>query len=100
MDMDLIRKLARLGSIPENLMVNKKTLVREEIKRKDGIYVYPMWIRREKPNANTITTTGITGATSMIGLKTAYASGNLANSKVPSIFFDLSVRKSLYIKCN
>jgi hypothetical protein len=38
--------------------------------------------------------TGITGATSMIGLKTAYASGNLANSKVPSIFFDLSVRKS------
>lgn len=31
--------------------------------------------------------TGITGATSMIGLKIAYASGNLANSKVPSIFF-------------
>ena len=38
--------------------------------------------------------TGITGATSIIGLKIAYASGNLANSKVPSIFFDLSVRKS------
>ena len=38
--------------------------------------------------------TGITGATSIIGLKTAYASGNLAKSKVPSIFFDLSVRKS------
>ena len=51
-DMDLIRKLAKLGSIPENLLVNKKTMVREEIKRTDGIYVHPMWIRREKPNTN------------------------------------------------
>ena len=31
--------------------------------------------------------TGITGATSTIGLKIAYASGSLANNKIPSIFW-------------
>ena len=50
-------------------MVNKETMVMEEIKRKDGIYVYPMWIRREKPKKeeegktwSTAATTGTTGA--------------------------------------
>ena len=36
--------------------------------------------------ANSKKNTGITGATSMIGLKIAYASGNLASKKIPSIF--------------
>ena len=36
--------------------------------------------------ANNRKNTGITGATSIIGLKTAYASGNLANNKFSAIF--------------
>lgn len=37
-------------------------------------------------NASKRKNTGITGATSIIGLNIAYASGNLANNNVPSMF--------------
>ena len=45
--------------------------------------------------ANSKKNTGITGATSTIGLKIAYASGNLANRKIPSIFYK-PLRKEKY----
>ena len=47
-DQELIQKLAKSGNLKENMIVDKKTMAQGEIKRKDGIYVYPMWIRREK----------------------------------------------------
>ena len=49
-DVNAIRELAKLNKIEENVIVDKKTGVKSEIKDKRGMYVYRMTIRRKKNN--------------------------------------------------
>ena len=47
-DRDFLNRMAKERDITENMIVDKKTLARDEVKKKNGIYVYPMWVKREK----------------------------------------------------
>ena len=47
-NMPAIKKLARMSEIEENLVMDTRTGVRSDIKKKNGMYVYPMTIRRRK----------------------------------------------------
>ena len=49
-DHELIKRLAKLDSLPENMIVQKRSLKRSRIEKEKGLYVYPMWIKREKDN--------------------------------------------------
>ena len=73
--------------IQKKLIIRKKVTLKYNIKKctsKSVCYLKPTAACQTK--ANSKKNTGITGATSIIGLKIAYASGNLANNKIPSIF--------------
>ena len=53
-NMKAIRELAKQGTVQEKLIMDTKSGVKNEIKVKKGMYVYPMTIRRKKnkePNA-------------------------------------------------
>ena len=50
-NIDAIRKLAKLDKIEENVIVSHKTGIRSMIHDKNGMYVYPMAIRRKKKKA-------------------------------------------------
>ena len=47
-NMKAIRELARQSTAEENLIMDTKSGVKNEIKTKRGMYVYPMTIRRKK----------------------------------------------------
>ena len=46
--MKAIRELARQNTVEENLIMDTKSGVKNEIKTKRGMYVYPTTIRRKK----------------------------------------------------
>ena len=47
-NMKAIREFAKQSTIEENLIMDTRTGVKNEIKNKRGMYVYPMTIRRKK----------------------------------------------------
>ena len=47
-DVNAIRELAKLSKIEENVIVDKRTGVKSEMKDTRGMYVYSMTIRRKK----------------------------------------------------
>ena len=47
-DLNSIRELAKRDSLDENFIVSKKTMTTSKIHEKRGLYVYPLWIRRDK----------------------------------------------------
>ena len=47
-NMKAIRELAKQSTIEENLTMDIKSGVKNEMKNKRGMYVYPMTIRRKK----------------------------------------------------
>ena len=47
-DLTAIRRLARESKLDENIIVNKKTGTKTRMMFKDGLYKYPMWIKRRK----------------------------------------------------
>ena len=47
-DLNSIRELAKRDSLDENVIVSKKTMTTSKIHEKRGLYVYPLWIRRDK----------------------------------------------------
>ena len=59
--MNAIRELAKLSKIEENVIVDKRTGVKSEIKDKRGMYVYPMTIRRKKKKNPDAMDIGIVG---------------------------------------
>ena len=63
-NMKAIREFAKQSTIEENLIMDTKTGVKNEIKSKRGMYVYPMTIRRKKkkdPNAMEIGSAEVKG---------------------------------------
>ena len=63
-NMKAIRELARQSTVEENLIMDTKSGVKNEIKIKRGMYVYPMTIRRKKkkePNAMEIGSAEVKG---------------------------------------
>ena len=48
MDMKTIRELAKLDKIEPNLIVNKKTGMKSKVEEKNGLYVYPIWVKKNK----------------------------------------------------
>ena len=46
--------MAKLDKIEENLVMNTRTGVKSEIKKRSGMYVYPLTIRRKKNDANAL----------------------------------------------
>jgi len=54
------RKLANMNKIEENLVMDIKTGAKSEIKKKNGMFVYHMRIKRKKkdPNAMDISAVG------------------------------------------
>ena len=71
--MNAIRELAKLSKIEENVIVDKRTGVKREIKDKRGMYVYPMTIRRKKKKNPDAMDIGVVGRfedkTKFTGLK-------------------------------
>ena len=48
---EAIKKLAKMATdgkeVPENLIMQKKSGTINTIKKKDGLYVYPLWIKKK-----------------------------------------------------
>ena len=44
--MDAIRKLAQERDIPKHIIVNKSSGLKTEMQRNNGMYKYPVWIKR------------------------------------------------------
>ena len=44
-DRDFLQRLAKEENIHENMIVNKGTLTRSKVHKKEGVYTYPMWIK-------------------------------------------------------
>ena len=60
-DRDFLQKMARENDVGPNLIVDKKTMIKGKIEEKDGIYTYPMWIKKHEENPKTASS-GISGA--------------------------------------
>ena len=63
-NMKAIRELAKQSTVEGNLIMDTKTGVKNEIKIKRGMYVYPMTIRRKKekePHAMEISSAEVKG---------------------------------------
>ena len=42
-DRDAIRRLAKLNRIPENAVINKKTMTTSMMREENGLYKYRIW---------------------------------------------------------
>ncbi len=47
-DRDALRALAEKKDLDEHCVMNKKSHVTSKIQFKDGLFVYPIWIKRPK----------------------------------------------------
>ena len=46
-DREAIRKLAMMSKIPENAVINKKTMTTSQMRKEKGLYKYKIWRKKD-----------------------------------------------------
>ena len=49
-DQEAIRKLARMEKVPENAVINEKTMTTSQMRKDNGLYKYRIWRKKESEN--------------------------------------------------
>ena len=49
-DREAIRKLSRMEKVPENAVINKKTMTMSQMRKDNGLYKYRIWRKKEGEN--------------------------------------------------